>query len=247
MLSFPLVIIALALSASARTVPTTEAKSTAKTTTSTTKTTTSTKPTTTTTTTTTTSSAAPTSTATAGPPGFNITSLTVNGSGCPPGSADYTLSPDNTAVTVTFSEFDASAGPGIAISENRKNCQLTLTVGVPAGFTFGVANVDYRGWYELDSQVTANQMSTYYFQGQLQEATAHSNFTGVLSGDDYTFRDSFNVTSTNMSPCGVSTVLNINSALQVSNSANSQGSGYIADDSIDASLITTFNFQWQTC
>lgn len=50
---------------------------------------------------------------------------------------------EKTAVTVTFSEFYAEAGPGIAISKNRKACQLTFGVNVPPGFTFGVANVDY--------------------------------------------------------------------------------------------------------
>jgi len=35
---------------------------------------------------------------------------------------------DRTAVTVTFSQYWAEAGPGIAISSNRKNCQLTFGV-----------------------------------------------------------------------------------------------------------------------
>lgn len=75
---------------------------------------------------------------------FLSTSLGINGSGCPPGSAIYTLSSefllhsiarlslifsdsaDKSAVTITFSKYFAQAGPGIAISDNRKNCQMTL-------------------------------------------------------------------------------------------------------------------------
>ncbi|KAF9485156.1 hypothetical protein BDN70DRAFT_927698 [Pholiota conissans] len=181
------------------------------------------------------------------PPGFNITSLGVNGSGCPPGSTYYLLNEAKTAVTVTFSQYYAEVGPGIPISANRKNCQLTLGVQVPGGFSFGIATVDYRGYYQLDSKVTASQQSIYYFQGQVQQATAHSDLVGPVAGADYTYRDSFDLVSTVTSPCGASAVLNIVSDLRASNSKNTKGSGYIATDSIDTALTQTFGFQWVKC
>ncbi|KAJ2922367.1 hypothetical protein H1R20_g14723, partial [Candolleomyces eurysporus] len=178
---------------------------------------------------------------------MQVTSLGVLGTGCPPGTTYYALNPDKTAVTVTFSEFYAEAGPGIPISSNRKACQLTLGVAVPPGFSFGIATVDYRGFYQLDSKVTATQGSIYYFQGQQIQAPSQSILVGPVAGADYTYRDTFDLVSTVQSPCGISTVLNINSNLQVSNTNNRQGSGYLATDSIDTALATTFNFQWQTC
>jgi hypothetical protein len=181
------------------------------------------------------------------PPGFNITSLGVNGSGCPPGSTYYVLNPTRTAVTVTFSEYFAEIGPGIPLSASRKNCQLTFGVHVPGGFTFGIATVDYRGYYQLDDKVTANQQSIYYFQGVFTQATARSNLLGPVGGSYYTYRDNFDLVSTVLAPCGKDTVLNIQSDIRVSNADNKQGSGYIATDSIDTALTQVFNFQWKTC
>ncbi|KAG8752213.1 hypothetical protein FRC14_007232 [Serendipita sp. 396] len=183
------------------------------------------------------------------PTGFNITNIGVNGSGCPLGTAYSALNPERTAVTVTFSNFYASAGPNIAITQNRKNCEITLTVHIPDGFSFGIAAVDYRGYYQLDDKVTAIQQAIYHFQGILQQATAHSTVTGPVSGNDYTYHDEFDLFAATLSPCGADTVLSINSSLRVDNSANREGAGYISTDSIDThlDLKQTFALTWFKC
>lgn len=45
-----------------------------------------------------------------------------------------------------------------------------------------------RGYYQLDRGVTAYQQAKYYFQGQLEEATARSTLVGPVDGKDYTYR-----------------------------------------------------------
>lgn len=207
-------------------------------------TTTTTKTTSTTTKTTT----SPVTVPTAPPPvGFNITSLGVNGSGCPPGSATYLLNNDHTAVTIVFSQFAAQAGPGIAISENRKNCQASLNMHIPQGFSFAVVDVDYRGYYELDAKVKGLHDATYYFQGQIVQSEATSTLVGPVNGANYVYRDEFNLSPTVYAPCGQDSVLNINTMVRVDNSQNTAGFGYMTDDSIDASIAVTLNFQWLKC
>ncbi|RXW20947.1 hypothetical protein EST38_g4907 [Candolleomyces aberdarensis] len=175
------------------------------------------------------------------PPGFEIGSYSVVGAGCPAGTTYWYLNPDKTAVGATFSEFFAEAGPGIPTSGNRKTCQLAFEVIVPAGFTFSISSVDYRVSHRLDSNVTATQQSTYYFQGETDQATARSTLTGPTGGDDYTFRDAF--VSPVTSPCHqFIPVLYIDIDVHVENSVNPEASGSLA-------MVTdlAFNLQSHTC
>ena len=53
----------------------------------------------------------------------------------------------------------------MAITENRKNCQLNIDLEYPSGFQYSVFSQVYRGYVELDANVTALQQATYYFSG----------------------------------------------------------------------------------
>jgi len=72
--------------------------------------------------------------------------VTVNGSGCPAGTAAVAVAEDNTAFTVTYSDYLAQVGVGAKPTDFRKNCQLSLRVHVPQGFTYAIAQADYRGF-----------------------------------------------------------------------------------------------------
>ncbi|KAG8839916.1 hypothetical protein FRC18_000039 [Serendipita sp. 400] len=181
------------------------------------------------------------------PSEFNITSIGVNGSGCPTGTVYYVLNPPRTAITVTFSNYYASAGPGISITENRKNCAITLGVHVPGGYTFAIATVDYRGFYQLDYNVKAIQSALYYFQSQITQAVASSTRTGPITGANYVYQDEFDIWSQVRCPCGADTVLNLDSSVRIDNSENKNGFGYIANDSVDGHLDTIFNLNWWRC
>ena len=88
-------------------------------------------------------------------------------------------------------------------------------------------------------------------QGELIQATAHSTLTGPVPGklgevifkvfhliyldnvgNNYTYRDAFDLVSTAIAPCGQSTILSINSDLRVSNINNPEGRGLLATDSV---------------
>jgi hypothetical protein len=69
--------------------------------------------------------------------------------------------------TLIFDDYVASIGPGVAITESRKNCQLDIDLQYPSGFQYSVFNADYRGYAALDANVTGTQQSTYYFSGRM--------------------------------------------------------------------------------
>lgn len=89
---------------------------------------------------------------------------TVNGSGCPQGTAAVAVSPDNTAFTVTYSDYLAQVGGNSDPTAFRKNCQLNLIVHVPQGFTYAIASADYRGFLSLQPGASGTQRASYYFQ-----------------------------------------------------------------------------------
>jgi len=171
----------------------------------------------------------------------------MNGSGCPSGSASFVLAANKQAVTILYNSFSAAVGPGVSVSQNRASCQLSLAIKVPSGQKVALTSVDYRGFYQLDSKVTATQSALYYFQGNLIQSNANGNLVGPVTGAEYTYRNSFSFSNSNTSPCGASTVMNIQTSLSVSNSANTKGTGLITDDSSDVGLTQTFNLAFGKC
>ncbi len=175
-----------------------------------------------------------------------IRNIMYNGSGCPIGSVGQNIAPDFKAFTLTFSDYIAEIGPGIPLSDARKNCQLTLDMYFPQGWQFAIATFDYRGYVSLDRRVQATQSSAYYFQGQGQTGRFSTNFSGPVDRD-YQFRDTIGLTSLVWSPCGATRALNINTQVRLNNRSNPNGSGLITTDSIDGQIIHKYGLQWRRC
>jgi hypothetical protein len=173
---------------------------------------------------------------------------TVNGSGCRPGTAAVAVSDDNTAFTVTYSEFLAQVGVGAGPLDWRKNCQISLKVHVPQGFTYAIAQADYRGFAHLERGATALERANYYFQGMSPTAFSEHPFKGLFS-DDWQKTDSTDVAALVWHPCGELRNFNINAELRVNagTSDPKKTTSFIAMDSTDGSITTTYHFAWKTC
>ncbi|MGW7328428.1 DUF4360 domain-containing protein, partial [Streptomyces sp. NPDC054840] len=148
------------------------------------------------------------------PPGkITVDVATVNGSGCRPGSAAIAVAPDNTAFTVTYSEYLAKAGGDASAVDGRKNCQLSLVVNVPQGYTYAVSQVDYRGFGSLQQGAVGTQKASYYFQGMSQTAYRTHKFQGELD-DNWQVTDTAEIEALVFAPCGEKRNFNINTELR---------------------------------
>lgn len=174
--------------------------------------------------------------------------VTVNGSGCPPGSAAVSVAPDNTAFTVTYSTYLAQVGVGSKPTDFRKNCQLNVLVHVPQGFTYGIARADYRGFASLARGATAMQRASYYFQGTPNTDIRTHNFAGAYE-DNWQTSDETEVSAIELHPCGAMRTLNINTELRVSAGTSNPATttSFLAMDSADGAINTEYQFSWRHC
>ncbi|MBF6329702.1 DUF4360 domain-containing protein [Nocardia transvalensis] len=195
-------------------------------------------------------SGVPTSDPNASPPSGKITIdvVTVNGSGCPPGTAAVAVADDNTAFRVTYSRFTARVGVGADPTDFRKNCQIVLQVHVPQGFTYGIASAEYRGFAHLEAGATALERATYYFQGDSATDYVDHPLSGYYHGR-WHMTDTTDVGEIVFQPCGRTRNFNINTQLRVhaGTSDPSRTTSYITMGSTDGSVHTTYHFAWKKC
>lgn len=172
---------------------------------------------------------------------------TVNGSGCREGTAQVAVAPDNTAFTVTYSEYLAQVGPGAPPTGFRKNCQLNLRVHVPSGFTYAIVQADYRGFASLQRGASGQERAGYYFQGMPQTTQRTHQFGGPLE-DNWQTTDRTEYADLVWAPCGEQRNFNINTELRVNAGTSAPGTtSFMAMDSTDASVNTLYHLAWQVC
>jgi len=165
------------------------------------------------------------------PPSEQITLdvQTVNGSGCPAGTASASMLSDNTGFRINYSSFLAQ----------------DLLVHIPQGFTFAIARADYWGRLHLESGATALERANYYFQGSSDNTYVDHTFSGPLDGAWRT-TDITSAAELVYAPCGVTRGLNINTELRVDAGASSKTS-YISMRASDGEVYTIVQFQWKQC
>ncbi|MFF1561743.1 DUF4360 domain-containing protein [Streptomyces sp. NPDC058279] len=176
-----------------------------------------------------------------------IDSVAANGSGCPTGTAAVAVSPDNTAFTVTYSNYLARVGPGAAPTDRTKNRQLNLQAHVPGGYTYAIVSADYRGFASLAPGASGTQRAGYHFQGNAHTTNSTHRFKGAFT-DNWHTTDTLNVAALVFAPCGQERTLDINTELQVDPGTSSpSATSFMEMDSTDGSIKTVYHLALRQC
>lgn len=178
-------------------------------------------------------------------PDGNITVdvVAANGSGCAPGTATVIANADRTGFRVRYRDFVAEAGGTAEATDRRKNCQVSVVVSVPAGWTFAIAEADYRGRVRLSAGATGLHRTNYYWQGSSRGDSTEETFDGPLSGQ-WNAKDV--AADLVYVPCAEKRVLNINTELRVE-AGSSAARSSMSMTSSEGDLDTLFNFSWIRC
>lgn len=157
----------------------------------------------------------------------------VNGSGCPTGSSVVANVPDQSAFTISFSQFKVYGG-------EYKNCVVVVRVAVPPGWTYAVYEVDNRGYGLLDSGASARLVMNSWYTGFPWTLKADQTFRGPF--DDFWQTTSL-ADKLTYAPCNASFNLTLNDTLRVSGPRTSSAELFAQDMRVS----TVFHLQWKQC
>ena len=181
----------------------------------------------------------------AGPSGVTLGDPAVAGSGCPAGSVDYVLSPDQTSLSILFDDFITEADAG---GRDRKNCDVAIPVKVPSGFSVSVIDMDYRGYAYLPRRSNALFSTEYFFAGR-RGPRFRKRFKGPMD-DEYLVNNTLIATASNWSPCGKEVILRSRASVNLNNRRGKE-LAEMTVDSIDAEVDTRFAIKyylkWRRC
>jgi len=88
---------------------------------------------------------------------------TANGTGCPAGTWDTSISVEGDEVSATFSAFEHEVSPSSTVAV--KDCQLNIALHMPPGLSFAPRSYLVEGYAVLEDGVNLRMLTNAYFSG----------------------------------------------------------------------------------
>jgi uncharacterized protein DUF4360 len=163
------------------------------------------------------------------------------GTGCPAGTATFTMAPDNSSVTVSYSNYVAKIGVGAVATDFRKSCQVVVTVHAPADVTFAVS-VENAGHASVAAGASVQQRGTNYFLGLPAVASTPYLLNGPVD-DEWAHTENSPVPAGDWAPCGAPPTLTHNTELRAAG-----GTSDLKTTTSSMSMDSTvYSLNWAPC
>jgi len=119
-----------------------------------------------------------------------IESISYGGSGCPQNTVAQSISDDRQSFTLVFDVFVAAIGLSVPVTEQTKNCTITLHLHLAPGWQTWTQATARRGYVQLDSGIQAFSRATHTMNavsaadqttGNGVDQSSQSNFSGPVA------------------------------------------------------------------
>ena len=178
------------------------------------------------------------------PNGVYFAEVTAEGTGCPAGTWNSSISSDGQVFTTTFSAYEIKVNAETANS--TRDCALTMKLRSDAERSFAVLSVFYSGYAFLEPGITARQTVRYGFHGASADAgNSRTEFAGP-EDRDFVIRDDVGVDKQKWSPCGIDHTLTASTEVRMQR-GGATGSGYLNLSSADGSLKLELRLGFRDC
>jgi len=178
------------------------------------------------------------------PKDIKVKSVSVLGTGCPPGSVVGDVGEDGTLLALTFSSYEAATGQGKSSTDARKFCNVRIGLDYPDGWSYTVAKTVIRGYVDVPKKCSAKLSALYYFSGQSNDAECTVKFPGPVTKR---YTEEASVSALVWSRCGVKgkegPLFNVNSDARVDCKENA----VLGVDTQDTKFQLKLHLQWKKC
>ena len=170
--------------------------------------------------------------------------VTANGTGCPAGTWNATISPDGQTFTATFNSYAAYVSPESAFAV--KDCLLAIKLKSPQQLTYSVQSFRFSGFAYLQDGVTASQTATFYVQGNPGNSIeARQDLNGPFNSS-YNLLAEAELGRKLWSPCSAERSLNVQTRLRLRN-GEERGTGYINMAAATGQAKLVARISWRRC
>ena len=165
------------------------------------------------------------------------------GNGCPQGTSDVYISPDQSEIFIRFNNYITEAGNG-STAIARKSCNLAIPLHLAEGVSVTLMGIDYLGFVELPRKATATFNAEYFFVGE-SSVKSTKEFSGKISSD-FHIKNDLSIGSQSSSACGADSILRVNTSMLVKTNKKGTKAVAIVDGmALDAGLV--FKLKIKNC